>query len=74
LDDLYTRGVQSLLVEGGAQLIQHFIDVGLWDEARVEIAPMNLKKGVVVPELLNAVVVEKTVLAGRKILIYKREM
>ncbi|MDB5251118.1 MAG: diaminohydroxyphosphoribosylaminopyrimidine deaminase [Flaviaesturariibacter sp.] len=27
--------VQSLLVEGGAQLLQSFIDAGLWDEARV---------------------------------------
>jgi diaminohydroxyphosphoribosylaminopyrimidine deaminase/5-amino-6-(5-phosphoribosylamino)uracil reductase len=27
--------IQSLLVEGGAQLLQSFIDEGMWDEARV---------------------------------------
>lgn len=37
LNDLYKRGIQSLMVEGGALLLQNFIDEGLWDEARVEI-------------------------------------
>lgn len=31
----YTRGLQSILVEGGANLLQHFITEGFWDEARV---------------------------------------
>lgn len=31
----YKRGLQSILVEGGAQLLQHFITEGIWDEARV---------------------------------------
>lgn len=32
---LYQMNIQSVLVEGGAQLLQSFIDEGLWDEARV---------------------------------------
>lgn len=32
---LQNMHVQSVLVEGGAQLLQSFIDIGLWDEARV---------------------------------------
>lgn len=39
---LYSRGITSLLVEGGATLLSSFIEDGLWDEARVEIAPVNL--------------------------------
>ena len=35
LDVLYRLNIQSLMVEGGAQLLQSFIDEGLWDEARV---------------------------------------
>ncbi len=31
----YQMGIQSLIVEGGAALLQDFIDAGLWDEARV---------------------------------------
>lgn len=32
---LYQLQVQSVLVEGGAQLLQSFIDAALWDEARI---------------------------------------
>ena len=32
---LYQMGIHSLLVEGGAYLLQSFIDAELWDEARV---------------------------------------
>jgi diaminohydroxyphosphoribosylaminopyrimidine deaminase / 5-amino-6-(5-phosphoribosylamino)uracil reductase len=31
----YEQGIQSILVEGGAKLLQSFIDAELWDEARV---------------------------------------
>ena len=36
LDELYKRGVMSIIIEGGAQWLQTVIDSGLWDEARVE--------------------------------------
>jgi diaminohydroxyphosphoribosylaminopyrimidine deaminase / 5-amino-6-(5-phosphoribosylamino)uracil reductase len=32
---LYQMNIQSVLVEGGARLLQSFIDEGYWDEARV---------------------------------------
>ena len=32
---LYQLNIQSVLVEGGAQLLQSFIDAALWDEVRV---------------------------------------
>jgi diaminohydroxyphosphoribosylaminopyrimidine deaminase/5-amino-6-(5-phosphoribosylamino)uracil reductase len=35
MDNLYERKINSLLVEGGAQLLQSFIDLDLWDEARI---------------------------------------
>lgn len=35
LTDLYKRHVQSILVEGGARLLQSFLDLGIWDEIRV---------------------------------------
>lgn len=42
LDTLYSRGVTSLLVEGGGAVLTSFIEQGLWCEARVEIAPVEL--------------------------------
>lgn len=35
LEELQRRDVRSVLVEGGAQLLGHFIARGLWNEARV---------------------------------------
>ncbi|HUM66963.1 MAG TPA: dihydrofolate reductase family protein, partial [Chitinophagaceae bacterium] len=32
---LYQMKIQSVMVEGGARLLQSFIDAGIWDEARV---------------------------------------
>ena len=51
LSRLYAEGVTSLLVEGGAQTLQSFIDAQLWDEARVETAPLTLGGGVAAPML-----------------------
>ena len=45
MDDLYLHGVQSLIVEGGARTHQSFLDAGLWDELRVETAPVTLGNG-----------------------------
>lgn len=74
LDDLYKRGVQSLMVEGGSRLLQHFIDAELWDEARVEVSLKVLKYGVSAPKIMNAVLVDESIVDERKILNYKHEM
>ena len=49
--ELHRRQVQTLLVEGGATTLQHFIDAGLWDDIRVETAPTLLGKGTAAPLL-----------------------
>lgn len=46
---LSQKNIHSVLVEGGSQLLSGFIQSGLWDEAHVEIAPIELKEGVVAP-------------------------
>ena len=35
LNALYSMNIQSVIVEGGAYLLQSFIDEGVWDEARI---------------------------------------
>ncbi len=42
LRQLYSRGITSVLVEGGSRVLQSFIDSGLWDLARVETAPIRV--------------------------------
>lgn len=53
LKELAQRNIQSLLVEGGAQLHQSFIDEGLWNEAYVEKSVTVLGSGVCAPRLKN---------------------
>lgn len=51
LKALHDKGITSVLVEGGARLLQSFIDSGMWDTARVEVAPTALGDGVKAPLL-----------------------
>lgn len=53
---LYQLQIQSLIVEGGAKLLQSFIDKGLWDEARViRNEELLISSGLNAPKLKNAV-------------------
>lgn len=40
LTDLYTRGIHSLIVEGGSNVLSEFIRRGLWQKMIVFVAPM----------------------------------
>lgn len=51
LSDLYSRGVTSVLVEGGAQVLRSFMDLGLWDAIRIERAPIYIGGEVKAPAL-----------------------
>ncbi len=49
LDELYRRNILSILIEGGTQLLQTFIDAGLWDEARIFTGKTRFGKGIKAP-------------------------
>jgi diaminohydroxyphosphoribosylaminopyrimidine deaminase/5-amino-6-(5-phosphoribosylamino)uracil reductase len=51
IDDLYQQGVQSLIVEGGRQTHESFIEAGLWDEIRVETGNITVSDGTRAPQL-----------------------
>jgi len=54
LTHLYNIGIQSVIIEGGAKLLQTFTAKNLWDEARVFTAKdVVFRKGVLVPDLKN---------------------
>lgn len=48
---LYLMDVQSLIIEGGANILNQFIQAGLWDEARVFSSAQSWKTGIPAPEL-----------------------
>ena len=55
VQDLYRRHIQSVIVEGGAQILNSFIKADLWDEARVFVSPQNFTSGVPAPELSGVI-------------------
>lgn len=52
--ELHRRGIRSLLVEGGAQLHQAFLQRGLWDEARIIQGTPRFGDGTPAPMIATA--------------------
>ena len=50
LADLAKRGIHSVLVEGGAQVLNHIIESGVYDEVQVEKGTMKIGDGVTAPQ------------------------
>lgn len=72
LSYLYEHKLQSLIVEGGAQTLQSFIDEGLWDEIRIETAPFIADKGIGSPRLPTNSRLVKTEFYENIIATYRR--
>lgn len=73
LTHLASIKVDSLLVEGGAALLQSFIDADLWDEARVECnSQLFIGEGVPAPQLKGWSHCEESLCFGNKISLFVR--
>lgn len=51
LEKLYQRNILSVIVEGGGELLQSFINKSLWDESHVFIGRRLFQKGVAAPKI-----------------------
>ena len=51
LEQLYQREIQSVIIEGGAQLLNTFLEKNLWDEARVFTGNKYFKAGLKAPKI-----------------------
>ena len=50
LQSLAKRNIHSVLVEGGAEVLNHILEDGTWDEIHVEVSPVRLhREGVKAP-------------------------
>lgn len=70
LQFLFENQIQSVLIEGGRQTLQTFIDADLWDEARVFIGPTHLNDGLEAPTL-NAQASSRKRIFDDELLIFK---
>ena len=71
LSDLKRLNIQALLVEGGAMLLQSFLDEGLWDEIHVEHADAILHSGVKAPVIPNSFQAEREDALGSVFMHYR---
>ncbi len=69
LEELYKRNIQSIIIEGGENILTSFIDAGLWDSARVFISEKTFGKGVAAPVMKISPIVKENI-SGDKLLFY----
>jgi len=70
---LYQLNIQSVIVEGGAKLLQSFIDADLWDEARViSNEELVVNNGLAAPNLNDALMVNEEKILSDRIEYYTR--
>jgi diaminohydroxyphosphoribosylaminopyrimidine deaminase / 5-amino-6-(5-phosphoribosylamino)uracil reductase len=67
---LHRHNLLSVIVEGGRQTLQTFIDAGLWDEARVFKGSAGLHNGTKAPEL-QAVAAATQKILNDELLIFR---
>ncbi|MBW8683780.1 bifunctional diaminohydroxyphosphoribosylaminopyrimidine deaminase/5-amino-6-(5-phosphoribosylamino)uracil reductase RibD [Chitinophaga rhizophila] len=68
---LHGRNILSVLVEGGAYVLEHLIAAGLWDEARIIFGNNPLAQGVKAPTLPQHLLMKEISIKGDKILYYR---
>lgn len=72
LSDLYQRKIQSVLVEGGTQLLESFLAQNLWDEIRVIQSPHYLQEGIKSPDFKGVKPLRQANLMGDILRIYRQ--
>ena len=72
MSELYRKGITSVLVEGGAQVLESFMKEDLWDEIRVEISPECINGRVKAPDLIRLpFVIDSETVDGHRIITYR---
>lgn len=69
LKELHSRNIQSIIIEGGAQTLNTFIEAKVWDEARVFTSKKILEKGIQSP-LIQSVINHSEIIGNDKLTYY----
>jgi diaminohydroxyphosphoribosylaminopyrimidine deaminase / 5-amino-6-(5-phosphoribosylamino)uracil reductase len=72
LSALYSSGILSVIVEGGAGLLQSFIDYGVWDEMRIITnQELEIPHGVSSPDFRNAKLLHSDIFGSDTVHYYR---
>jgi diaminohydroxyphosphoribosylaminopyrimidine deaminase/5-amino-6-(5-phosphoribosylamino)uracil reductase len=72
---LYQMKIQSVIVEGGARLLQSFIDEEMWDEVRIiKNEKLIINNGLSAPAFIDRNADEEIKVSGDSIKIYNHEL
>ena len=72
---LYQLKIQTVLVEGGARLLQSFIDEEMWDEVRIiKNEKLRINNGLSAPALNAGLLDEESMILSDSIKIYTNEL
>ncbi len=71
-DVLYNHEIQSVIIEGGTQTLQTFIDANIWDEAFVFSSLSTFKKGTKAP-VFSGLFISETQIKTDMLKIYNNE-
>ena len=70
----YAQKIQSVLVEGGANTIEQFIQLNLWDEATIFTSSGNFKKGVAAPQLKGGILVKTSQIENDQVQLWNNNI
>ncbi len=70
-ENLHSHNINSVIIEGGKQVLQTFIDANLWDETRVFKGEMCFDKGIKAPILNKIKWTKKLSIVNDELLIFK---
>ncbi len=71
---LQKHNLTSVIVEGGAQLLQSFIRSGIWDEARVITnQELMINEGLPAPELKDSFLFNEQIISNDHLQVYKNK-
>lgn len=61
IKDLHKQKIQSVIIEGGAQMLRAFMELNIWDEARVFVSHNSFGRGIAAPVIEGNLVSEEFV-------------
>lgn len=69
---LYLMDIQSVIIEGGANILNQFIDSNLWDEARIFTSAESWNNGILAP-VINGKLLERQAIATDTLTIFQNQ-